>query len=344
MGTPLVTFALYSYNQERFIRDSVRSALSQTYSPLQVILSDDCSQDRTFEIIQEETANYDGPHQILLNRNDRTLGIGGHMNRIWELAKGEFVVDQAGDDVSLPARTEELVRVWLNGGVFYVHSNVVLVDQDGLGEKAFAGFSPEPVESWQTMIRDAEILGIFGSTQAWDRAVFDMFGPLPQGNIHDDLLVPFRAALLGKVVYIDKPLVRYRRHAASMQKVKKELLQMDSLQYARYQLAHARMYAADYECFSRDIQFFMSTHPESPMNSELWQAVETTADKAKYYKLMGSTLEKFIEGGRLNRWCACWRGIELLKYVRTIGIKALVKICLLCIAPDAFFKLQKWRL
>ena len=50
---PLVTFALFAYNQEAFIREAVASALSQTYEPLEIILSDDCSTDRTFAIMQE---------------------------------------------------------------------------------------------------------------------------------------------------------------------------------------------------------------------------------------------------------------------------------------------------
>ena len=47
---PLLTFAVGAYNQERFIREAVESAFAQTYSPLEIVLSDDCSRDRTFEI------------------------------------------------------------------------------------------------------------------------------------------------------------------------------------------------------------------------------------------------------------------------------------------------------
>jgi len=47
---PLITFALFAYNQERFIREAVQGAFSQTYSPLEIIMSDDCSKDRTFDI------------------------------------------------------------------------------------------------------------------------------------------------------------------------------------------------------------------------------------------------------------------------------------------------------
>jgi glycosyltransferase involved in cell wall biosynthesis len=49
---------MFAYNHERFIAEAVRGALSQTYSPLEIIISDDCSTDRTFEIIQSEVAGY----------------------------------------------------------------------------------------------------------------------------------------------------------------------------------------------------------------------------------------------------------------------------------------------
>jgi hypothetical protein len=45
---PFVTFALFVYNQEKYIREAVEGAFSQTYEPLEIILSDDCSTDRTF--------------------------------------------------------------------------------------------------------------------------------------------------------------------------------------------------------------------------------------------------------------------------------------------------------
>jgi glycosyltransferase involved in cell wall biosynthesis len=52
----LVTFALFAYNQEKYIREAVEGALAQTYEPLEIILSDDCSSDRTFETMREMAA------------------------------------------------------------------------------------------------------------------------------------------------------------------------------------------------------------------------------------------------------------------------------------------------
>ena len=67
---PLVTFALFAYNQEKYIREAVEGTLAQVYDPLQIILSDGCSSDRTFEIIQEIAASYAEPHRLILNRNE----------------------------------------------------------------------------------------------------------------------------------------------------------------------------------------------------------------------------------------------------------------------------------
>ncbi|MCB0164570.1 MAG: glycosyltransferase family 2 protein [Anaerolineae bacterium] len=106
---PLITFVIITYNQEQFIREAVEGAFYQTYSPLEIILSDDCSPDRTFEIMEEMASNYQGPHHIILNRNDKNLGLAGHVNVVFEKARGEIIVLAAGDDISLPERAQ---RSW----------------------------------------------------------------------------------------------------------------------------------------------------------------------------------------------------------------------------------------
>ena len=84
---PLLTFALAALNQERFIREAVEAAFAQTYSPLEIILSDDCSEDRTFEIMCEMAKAYRGPHRIVLNRNPIRRSIGGISTGSWKSPK-----------------------------------------------------------------------------------------------------------------------------------------------------------------------------------------------------------------------------------------------------------------
>ncbi len=208
---PLVTFAVIAFNQERFIREAVEGAFAQTYQPLEIILSDDCSPDGTFKIMQEMAAAYDGPHRVVLNQNASNLGLIPHIDRVMELVSGDFVVVNAGDDVSVPQRTEKLANVWESSGrrVSLVHSPALVIDESGgvVGRRT----SPEEVldrPSPYTIAYGCHY--ILGATLSWDRAVFDRFGPLGSGLSAEDIIIPFRAALIGNIAYVEEELVKYR--------------------------------------------------------------------------------------------------------------------------------------
>ena len=107
-SSPLVSFLVFAYQQENYIREAIEGAFAQTYSSMEIILSDDCSTDNTFQIMSDMAASYQGPHTIRLNRNAKNLNIGGHLVRCMHLAQGDFLVIAAGDDISLPDRTSEI--------------------------------------------------------------------------------------------------------------------------------------------------------------------------------------------------------------------------------------------
>lgn len=218
---PLITFVLIAYNQEKFIEEAVQGAFSQTYTPLEIILSDDVSCDRTFEIMQNLSSAYKGPHKIILNRNEKNRGIGAHINRCMELSHGELVVGAAGDDISLPERTVEIYQAWIDSGkkAFSLDSLYEIIDEDGKN----IHFSTEqclPKEQQLLHFSKTLVNYVSGCTHAWHRKVFDVFGPLPNITL-EDVAIPPRSMLLGKVVHINKLLVKYRIHGknASMSTV-----------------------------------------------------------------------------------------------------------------------------
>lgn len=328
---PLVTFALFTYNQERFVREAIRGAFAQTYSPLEILISDDCSRDGTFDAIREEVEGYDGPHRVVLNRNERNLGIGGHINRVMELAEGDLIVAAAGDDVSLPTRTEELARVWSGGEGFSVYSNYTIVDENGLDRGVEEGdIASESTKSWQEKVRSGVMRGL-GCAHAWDRAVFDTFGPLPDNIVQEDVAIPFRAALLGKVAYIDKRLAKYRRHGANVWKRRDDLLEMDLSKFVRQQIATARSMRMNWESWLHDVRRFSSLHPE--MKDELLWASEVIVARVAFYGFKESALA----GRGKGRLRDCLRTI---KRVRKLGLKAVAKVVLLGVSPTAYCKMH----
>jgi len=210
---PLITFALFAYNQEKYIREAIAGAFSQTYSPLQIILSDDCSPDKTFEIMEEEAKKYsecNGIHKIVVNRNPENLGIGGHINKLMTLVEGELIVIAAGDDISLPERVASIYSVWAqhNFTSSSIHSAYYEIDENSTRLELRQGHHINGFSDLDdTLRRHSHVLG---ASHAWHKDVFSVFGPLRKDIIYEDMVIPIRSMLLGAVIYIDTPLIEYR--------------------------------------------------------------------------------------------------------------------------------------
>jgi glycosyltransferase involved in cell wall biosynthesis len=207
-----------SYNQERFIREAVQGAFAQTYTPLEIILSDDCSSDRTYEIMSEMAGSYCGPHRIVLNRNERNLGIGEHMNWIMETAAGELIVASAGDDKSVSERTSRVYEEWMRigGGLCSIYSDAILIDSEGTQlRRLFEGRPSRHVSSVEEAVARGGV-GVAGCTHAFSKKTFDLFGPMDGRVVAEDMVIPLRSLLAGKIQYIKDPLVLYRTHGGNV--------------------------------------------------------------------------------------------------------------------------------
>lgn len=221
---PLISIFVPVFNQAEFIVESLESALAQTYSPLEIIVSDDRSTDRTFVIVQEMAAKYRGPHKLILNQNEKNLGITGNVNAMSHLAHGELVLAAAGDDISLPERSQVMFEAWDATGrtATSLHSRVIHIDERGEVIKRptweLAGPPTNRVlEQPATASSYVETLkpGVFGCAAGWVPGIFKTFGDLPQGLLFEDNLITLRSVLLGRVLYVDSPLVKYRLHGSN---------------------------------------------------------------------------------------------------------------------------------
>jgi len=250
-GRPLVTLCLKGFNQAHTIEEAIAAAFAQTYSPLEILMSDDGSEDGTFDIMTEMAARYRGPHRVRMNRNPRNLGIVGNMNRVAELASGRLLVEASGDDLSEPQRVARLAAVWRagRGRIKAVHSNYIEIDADsrvvGRGgplRTVVDAPGPDPM----TIIRSGA--NCIGATAAWDRELFERFGPIPATCHVEDGVLFLRAALLSGVAFVEEPLVRYRTGGVSRLRPRSpgyDYLYGDRIKFARWRLDNARAYLQD---------------------------------------------------------------------------------------------------
>ena len=107
---PLVSVLIVTFNQLSFVDEAIRSAISQDYEPLEVVVSDDGSTDGTVEKIAGWVEAH--PGKIIGLTGQPNVGITGNCNRALHASSGQYVAFGAGDDLFLPGKLSAQVA-WL---------------------------------------------------------------------------------------------------------------------------------------------------------------------------------------------------------------------------------------
>lgn len=144
MNEPLVSLILLSYNYERYIGDSIRSVLAQTYSHWELIAIDDASTDGSLEVIR----SFSDP-RIRVLRSESNLGASASYNRAYACCRGQYVGSLDADDFLGPRKLELQVE----------------------------GFARRPeVDVLGTFVTEVDAAGhiVDGETAAWFNQEFDL--------------------------------------------------------------------------------------------------------------------------------------------------------------------------
>lgn len=224
---PRVTFILLTFNQEALVEQAVRGALLQEYDDIQLIISDDCSSDSTFGVIESTVARGSGPKDLIVRQNSQNLGLARHVNEVSRLASGDIILLAAGDDVSLPGRTRLSVEAFnASPAASCVDFQGIPVDTNGdllpTGQRR-----PRKTRLYTLqMLVQRQRLPTSGASRAYRRTVFDLFGPLRDSCPTEDSTLLFRSLLIGSSVRSHHPGILYRIHGGNLSR-KESLLQMD---------------------------------------------------------------------------------------------------------------------
>jgi glycosyltransferase involved in cell wall biosynthesis len=96
-ATCKLSVMLKAYNHELFIAQAIESAIAQQTSfPFEIVVGDDCSTDRTLEIVREYQTKY--PSRIRVLAHERNLGMTRNTMALYAECRGEYVAWLDGDD------------------------------------------------------------------------------------------------------------------------------------------------------------------------------------------------------------------------------------------------------
>ena len=209
---PLVSIVIDNYNYGRFLRESIESALNQTYDHIEVIVVDDGSTDDSREII----TSYADRIIPVLKENG---GHGSAFNAGVAASSGDFLCLLDSDDFFYPDKVERVLQ-WISSDFaakpLLLYHLLDVVDEAGHRESVTF---PEKVFTCEPNLLDyaqkyAFVPFVSSPTSGItiDRTLARQIFPIPEVRMSAEDFVVRAAALLGEIHGIPQSLAAYRRH------------------------------------------------------------------------------------------------------------------------------------
>jgi glycosyltransferase involved in cell wall biosynthesis len=213
---PLVSVICLCYNHERFLVEALDSVRHQTYARVEIIVVDDASTDNSQQLLRQYAAAHP---QIRLILNQENSGNCRAFNQGFALARGEFIIDFATDDIMLPGRVAAQVQAFENLGPDYgiVFTDAELIDEQshtlGYFYKRDAAGQPRPAVAVGDVYADVLERFFISSPTLMIRAeVFRKLGGYDESLAYEDFDLMVRTARDYKFYFLDQALTRRRLH------------------------------------------------------------------------------------------------------------------------------------
>ena len=214
---PLVSIGVASYNNARFILQTLDSIGAQSYKNLEIIINDDCSTDNSVAVI-EQWIETNKSLRIIFLKKDVNKGLCRSLNNMLEVYTGDYLSIIASDDKYLPDfvlnRVNFLKTSADNVGLCYSASLII-------DEKESKRIGIEEREEWLSGFIFEEICGLNGSfckpfTSMVKRSVYDEIGKYDETLLFEDIDFFLKAAQKFKIIYLKFIDTEYRIVAGSL--------------------------------------------------------------------------------------------------------------------------------
>lgn len=200
--SPLISVITPAYNADKFISETIESVLNQTYPYWEMIIVDDCSQDKTVEYIKGYMEN---DQRIKLIKLEKNSGSAVARNTAMENAEGDYLAFLDSDDRWLKNKLEEQIKFMQSKDIAFSFTKYVRMKEDGTTTGAIVD-APESVD-YEDLMKHC-VIGCL--TVMLDRK---KIGNLKMPNIRtrQDYAFWLKIARKGHVAYgLPKVLAQYR--------------------------------------------------------------------------------------------------------------------------------------
>ena len=209
---PLVSVIINNYNYARYLRETIDSALAQTYGRVEVVVVDDGSTDDSRDVI----ASY-GDRVIPVFKENG--GQASAYNAGFPASHGEVICFLDSDDTLLPNAAATMVTLFNEGGAVKVQWPMRIVDLNGKPSSAISTTQPLPAgDLRERVFRAGPVYDFnFHHGSAYARPFVEKIFPMPEPPYRNgaDVYLIVLAPVFGRLRTAAEPLGDYRAHGAN---------------------------------------------------------------------------------------------------------------------------------
>lgn len=199
----MISVCLATYNGEKYISEQLNSILFQLNPNDEVIISDDGSTDNTISILESYN---DSRIKIYKNHFKNVIK---NFEFVINISKGDYVFLSDQDDVWEPSKVKEYINVFSKDDkTTLVISNLQLIDK--MGNNLHREFYRNNFSD--KFLNNIIQNNFIGCSIAFRKEVKNFILPFPKDLAMHDWWIGICSIVFGKVVFIDKKLLNYRRH------------------------------------------------------------------------------------------------------------------------------------
>ena len=216
----MIDILLAVYNSEKYLAQQLDSIFSQTYTNWRLIIVDDCSSDKTCDIIEKYKQKY--PEKIFLYKNSRNVGSPAlNFFKLLKMSTSEYTMFCDHDDVWLCDKIELTLiamkqKESQNPNLpILVHTDLKVVDRNlnVLAESMVLAQKLNP--NAKTLNKLVVQNNVTGCAAMLNRKLVFMASSVPKGAVIHDWWVALIASAFGAIEFVDRPTILYRQHEAN---------------------------------------------------------------------------------------------------------------------------------
>ncbi len=241
---PLVSFIVLSYNNAKFLKETLNSCINQTYSNIELIISDDASVDDSQLIIEEFISCTDKKITAIFSKKNR--GIVANYNRALDFCKGEYIAHIGSDDVNFPNRIEDSLKLILRNNVSMVIGSMALIDKKNYLIKY--GGPNQSDQNLENILKNG--IKVTSPTMLYDKEIICKYGPIPSNLANEDEELAFRAIICNGIFVSENIFVAYRKHKSSTTQYK-----LSPLKILKKHVENSQYVIANYESWRAHLNF-----------------------------------------------------------------------------------------